>query len=203
MTRSADLPDCCLVTQEPRSGALADRRAFIDTLDATLAGRDLLVQLRAKTLDATDFAVLAREVIACCQGHGAPVILNGAISPADALELGADGIHLSSAALLKLTSRPVPQGALLSAACHTLDDLQHASSIGVDCVTLSPVLPTLSHPGAPVLGWERFAIWSAQARVPVYALGGMTPAHLQTAREHGAQGIASMRGLWRSPDSAV
>ena len=35
------------------------------------------------------------------------------------------------------------------------------------------------------------------ASLPVFALGGMTPADLQTAWRFGAQGIAMVRGSWR------
>jgi thiamine-phosphate pyrophosphorylase len=190
------LPEYYLVTPEPHSGAVADRRIFIEQLAASLATGAMLVQLRAKTLQPDDFAALAAEAIACCHAHDTRVMLNGAIGPAAAFALGADGIHLGSVALHALATRPVPDEALLSVACHTLQDLRQAAAIGADCAVLSPVLATLSHPGAPTLGWQTFAAWSSQVEVPVYALGGMTRAHLPLARAHGAQGIASIRGLW-------
>jgi thiamine monophosphate synthase len=62
---------------------------------------------------------------------------------------------------------------------------------------LSPVLPTRSHPDAEPLGWDRFAAWVDDATVPVFALGGMRPALLETAWGHGAQGLAAIRGLWQ------
>ena len=62
---------------------------------------------------------------------------------------------------------------------------------------LSPVLPTQSHPDAELLGWERFAAWADGASIPVFALGGMRPELIETAWQHGAQGIAAIRGLWR------
>jgi len=34
------------------------------------------------------------------------------------------------------------------------------------------------------------------AHLPVYALGGMTPAHLDRCIHAGAQGVAAIRGLW-------
>jgi thiamine-phosphate pyrophosphorylase len=85
---------------------------------------------------------------------------------------------------------------LLSAACHNREQLLHADRIGADLVTLSPVLPTASHPEATPLGWEGFAELVRAAQVPVYALGGMETQHLPRAKEAGAQGIAAIRGLW-------
>jgi 8-oxo-dGTP diphosphatase len=37
--------------------------------------------------------------------------------------------------------------------------------------------------------------------LPVYALGGVGPPDLATARAHGAQGVAGIRGWW--PQSAA
>jgi 8-oxo-dGTP diphosphatase len=37
--------------------------------------------------------------------------------------------------------------------------------------------------------------------MPVFALGGMTPADLDTAIEHGAQGVAMLRAAWKKPPS--
>jgi 8-oxo-dGTP diphosphatase len=56
------------------------------------------------------------------------------------------------------------------------------------------VLPTASHPGEPGLGWARFAELVAGTPLPVFALGGMRTEMLETARAHGAHGIALMRG---------
>jgi 8-oxo-dGTP diphosphatase len=68
--------------------------------------------------------------------------------------------------------------------------------LGLDFVVLSPVLPTLSHPGAAALGWEQFAALCAEASLPVYALGGLNRSHLLTAWERGAHGVSLLRQAW-------
>jgi 8-oxo-dGTP diphosphatase len=47
-----------------------------------------------------------------------------------------------------------------------------------------------------VLGWEGFATLRAESALPIYALGGLDVGAFATARAHGAQGIAGIRGLW-------
>ncbi|KVE28771.1 thiamine-phosphate phosphorylase [Burkholderia singularis] len=190
------LPPHYLITPEPASDSDADLAAFVERLSAALAAGCSLVQLRAKTLDAAAYAALAVEAIARCRTSGARLIVNGPLDGDAALALGASGVHLGSVALRAARARPIASDGLLSAACHSLDDLRHAQRIGVDFATLSPVLPTLTHPGAPTLGWPRFADYAAQTRVPVYALGGMTREHLPLARAHRAHGIAGIRGFW-------
>ncbi|WP_195844200.1 thiamine phosphate synthase, partial [Bordetella pertussis] len=54
---------------------------------------------------------------------------------------------------------------------------------------------TASHPEQAPLGWPGFAAGIRDAGMPVYALGGQSPATLAEARLHGAHGIAGIRGL--------
>ena len=61
---------------------------------------------------------------------------------------------------------------------------------------LSPVLPTQSHPGAPTLGWERFAELCFDMPMPVYALGGMRSDMIRLAMNHSAHGVALLSGIW-------
>jgi 8-oxo-dGTP diphosphatase len=124
------------------------------------------------------------------------MLVNG--SPDTAMELGADGVHLPSKDLMACSERPLDRGHWVAASCHGRHEVDHACSIGVDFIVVSPVKPTLSHPGAPVLGWRGLRALTAGACVPVYALGGMTPSDLETAWAHGAQGIAAIRGLWNA-----
>ncbi|HEF5784429.1 thiamine-phosphate phosphorylase [Burkholderia multivorans] len=190
------LPRRYVITPEPASASAADCAAFLDRLSAVLARGDTLVQLRVKSFDAAAFARLAADALARCEAAGAQLMLNGPIDAHGVLQLEHAGWHLDGATLRATQQRPLPADRLLSAACHDADDLRLAARAGADFVTLSPVLPTLSHPGAPTLGWAQFGTWAAQAAMPVYALGGMTHAHLDEARRHHAYGIAGIRGFW-------
>jgi thiamine-phosphate pyrophosphorylase len=186
------LPDIMLITPEPPADAAFD--AFLSRFQHALASGIKLVQLRAKTLDANAYVALAGEAAKLCREHGARLILNGPVD--DPRVVDADGLHLDSAQLMACEKRTLPPSLLLSAACHSHEQLLQAEHIGADLVTLSPVLPTTSHPGAPVLGWRRFAKLVSDVHVPVYALGGMTRDHSVTARGLGAHGIAAISALW-------
>ncbi len=193
MTHSNALPPTYLITPEPPEGRpLTD---FIADLDRTLATGVRLLQLRAKTVTAEQYAWLADHALACGRRHGARVLLNA--PPDVALAHHADGLHLTSKRLMTCASRPLPPGLLVSAACHDEHQIRHAERIGVDFVTLSPVLPTATHTTAIPLGWARFRELAALTSMPVYALGGMSAETLADARDAGAQGIAAIRALWQ------
>jgi thiamine monophosphate synthase len=58
--------------------------------------------------------------------------------------------------------------------------------------------------GAPTLGWEAFAAQVEPLELPVFALGGLGPRDLETARVHGAHGIAMQRAAWQpAPGDAL
>lgn len=186
------LPSSYLITPEPG----ADREGFLATLDRLCAGGIRLVQLRAAQLGAAayrDLAVRAREI---CHARGAWLLLNA--DPALAVDVGADGVHLKTRRLRTLRSRPLAVGFWVGASCHDAAELQRAADISADFALLSPVAATASHPQAAALGWSGFAALVRDAKLPVYALGGMQPADLEAAWAHGAQGIATIRGLWRA-----
>ncbi len=90
--------------------------------------------------------------------------------------------------------------AAVAASCHDADELARAQALGCDFAVLGPVLPTRSHPGAPVLGWTAFAARVEPLELPVLALGGLAPADLERARSHGAHGIAMQRAAWSGVD---
>lgn len=186
------LPDTLLITPEPAGAACFD--VFLDHLRHAVSSGIALVQLRAKTLDARAYRELAEQACSICHRYAARVILNGPLRSLD--DVDADGLHLTSAQLSACEARPLPPSKLVSAACHSLGELRHAQCIGADLVTLSPVLPTSSHPGEPALGWAQFQAWVSQVSLPVYALGGMTGDALATARASGAQGIAGISAFW-------
>ena len=188
--RAARLPDRYLVTPEPGP----DPDAFLGQLEAALARGIRLLQLRSKSLSPDAYARLAARVVPLAREQGARVLLNG---PAELVrELGAAGLHLSSAALRTCEERPLPKEYWLCASCHDDAELARAVRLGADCVLLSPVHATASHPGVAPLGWAAFQALTDPCPLPVYALGGLAPADLETAWHHGAQGIAAIRGLW-------
>lgn len=192
--RRLQLPSLYLISDVERTG----REAFIRRLERALRAGARLVQLREPGMDPVMFVKQARELAVVCHDFGARFLINA--DPARVAECGADGVHLNSARLMALSERPLPPTQWVGASCHNERELQKAQWLGLDFVVLGPVLPTASHPGAAVLGWERFAALCASTALPVYAIGGMRGADLTAARDAHAQGLAMISGIWGRPD---
>ena len=165
---------------------------FLARLDGALAGGLKLIQLRDKSLPDAERLALARETVRRAHAAGARVLVNGSLDLARAV--AADGVHLDSAAAAKRDARP--DCAWVGVSCHDAEELAHAGALGADYALLSPVLPTLTHPGEPTLGWEAFSALAAASPMPVYGLGGLARDDVALAQSHGAQGVALLRGAW-------
>ena len=189
---AAQLPACYLITPDP--GPEEGWPFFLQQIQRSLQAGISLVQLRAPSLEREGYLRLARQVSTCALEYGARLMLNADV--ASLAECDAAGVHLSARRLMALQQRPIGTDKLLAASCHSHEELLHAAWIGVDFALLSPVKSTATHPQAVPTGWAGFRRLSELSAIPLYALGGLSPADLPDAWQHGAQGIAAIRALW-------
>lgn len=189
--RALELPGRMGISQASELGEAAFRVRLTQALEGGLRA----VMVREKSWDEAALVAFGRSLLPDCRAAGALCILNA--SPQAALAAGADGVHLSATRLMGLEGRPdLPW---CGASCHDAAELQRAVDLGLDYVALGSVLPTPSHPGQAALGWPDFARLVRDYPLPVYALGGLSPALEHTAWTHGAHGIAMMRAAWALP----
>jgi thiamine-phosphate pyrophosphorylase len=105
---------------------------------------------------------------------------------------GCIGVHLPAGA--------EPTGGPWGRSCHTTADVAAAADAGASWATLSPFAVTPSKPGhGPPLADTDFA----EHAVPVFALGGITPANARRARAAGAHGVAVMGAAMRADEPAA
>ena len=174
-------------------GALLRRlRGFDNTLVGPGKNDAPLLQLRLPGMQRDNVRRIARGLLDAVPSLQRRLLLNADIELARELDLG---VHLRAAQLRELDVRPLPHRFWVGASCHDADELEHAARIGADFAVLGAVRATASHSDAKTLGWEHFARHVTDARLPVYALGGVGPDDLDTARAAGAQGVAGIRAF--------
>jgi len=186
--RSLSLPTLYAISNVKELG----EQEFMLRLEAELQNGLRLVQLREKDYSREMLRALALRMLPLMRRHDARLIINADIELCR--EIGADGVQLTGTQLAGLSERPDVDWC--AASCHNAEELRRAEALGCDFALLSPVQATQSHPGAPHLGWEKFAEIAAGVSIPVYALGGLTHADMHAAWQHGAHGIALLRQAW-------
>lgn len=152
-----------------------------------------LIYFRQKSVSAASYHEWFVSAEQACKERGVmllycPPVDRPSLDPA----LQFRALHVSSAQLGTLETRPVGSDRLFSASCHTLEELRRAESLGADFVLLSPVRPTAKYPDSQLLGWSGFEHLARQVSLPVFALGGMKPEDLKVSRQHGGFGIAGI-----------
>lgn len=157
--QALQLPSIYAITQATALGIDAALTRIEDALQRGLR----MIQIREKEMSREALRTFSGEVIKRAHAYGAKVLING--DGVFSRETDADGVHFSSSQLMALSCRP-EQG-LCGASCHNTEELHHAAQLNLDFIVLSPVFPTLSHPGSPALGWQKFAALIRDYSLPV------------------------------------
>jgi thiamine-phosphate pyrophosphorylase len=155
--RGVRVPPLWLFTDARR---LPDPRAAVASLPRGLCG----VVLRHDGVPGR--ARLGRDLARLCRDRRLTLVVAG--DPALAASLRA-GVHLRGG-----RGPRAGCGIPVTASVHDARELVAARRGGATMLFLSPVFPTVSHPGAAGLGVVRWAALARRSRLPCLALGGMT-----------------------------
>lgn len=141
----------------------------------------------------TSLKMIFDKMLAACHAHGAKLLVNS-IHPKAWWKL-ADGVQIRSQDAILLEERPLDNSKWVGVSCHHLADILYANHLNADFMVLGHVLPTASHPNQEPLGWDSFQQFAMEAGRPVFAIGGQSIDTLNTARIHGAHGVAFLREM--------
>ena len=192
----------------PRTMFISHENSRYDTVSGALAvlqGGVKFIQLRMK--EASDEAVLAaaRQLRPACDAHGALLTVDDRIH---LLETGLfDGVHVGKNDLPVAEAKKITGNHfLLGATCNTTDDALKAVADGADYLGVGPFRFTETKKKlAPVLGLEGYEsiMNTLQQRgigIPVYAIGGITAADVDSLKKTGIHGAAVSGALLNSGD---
>jgi thiamine-phosphate pyrophosphorylase len=162
-----------------------------------------LIQLRIKDRPGHAIRHAIGEALAACRAHGAQLVVNDHWR--EALDAGADFIHLGqgdldTADLAEIRRR----GARLGISTHDEAELERALGCAPAYVALGPIYPTTAKlmPWAPQ-GLARIAAWKQRiGRLPLVAIGGLTPPRAAGCLAAGADVVAVMGDVSGHADPA-
>jgi thiamine-phosphate pyrophosphorylase len=178
-------------------------RALIAALQAAAHAGVRVMQLREKDLTPRELYALAEEAREALQPLGVRLLVNDRADIACAA--GLEGVHLTTTSLTPLAARKCLRvGSLLGVSTHTLTEARFAEASGADFITFGPVFMTPSKAayGDP-RGLDALREVCAAVAIPVFTLGGVTPARVPACLEAGAHGVAAISALLDTPDIAA
>jgi 8-oxo-dGTP diphosphatase len=174
---SLALPVEYAITDAARLGSAE----MLARLERRLAGGLRLLQVREPDLGEEARRLFTQQALGLARRYGCKVLVKAPFP-------GADGVHYTAAELMRLDTRP--KDALVAASCHTRAELERAMQLELDFAVLGPVRDKAA------IGWELFRGLAADSTIPVYAIGGLSPADREAAWRAGAHGLAMIRGAW-------
>jgi thiamine-phosphate pyrophosphorylase len=184
---------CVICDVDALAAASWDPLAFVE---ACLGAGARLFQLRAKHLDAGAFAAVARRVVARA-GESAAVIINDRVDVA--LVAGAAGAHVGQEDLAPAAARAQLGGAaVIGLSTHTAAQVRAALREPVSYVAVGPVFGTRTKDtGYEAVGLALVAEARRLAgdRMPLVAIGGITPGRAADTCRAGADAVAVIGGV--------
>lgn len=151
----------------------------------------MYIQFREKKLKGEALFKAFQHCYSLCQETGQSMLLNSTTwlnlkpyfgSPPCPLHL--TELHMLSGQFSELTCA--------GASVHSAESLKAAFECGLSYAVLGSVNQTPSHPGQSGIGWVGFHDLVLEARLPVYAIGGLNYSDIFEARKQGAHGIAML-----------
>lgn len=171
-------------------------------VEAALSGGARLIQYRDKEADAATRRRMAQALLGLCRARGAGLIVNDDVDLA--LAIGADGVHLGAADLpLREARRRLGDHALIGVSCaNVLERALVAQDEGASYVAFGRFFPSRTKPQAPQAEPTLLRQARAKLRLPICAIGGLTPANARGLIEAGADLIAAVEGVFGAGDVA-
>ena len=189
------IPRLWYMTDGPRG---TGGRPLVRVIERAVAGGVGGIVLRERELDGAGW----RELLAALQPlrrAGARLLVSRRLDLARSLAV--DGVHLAADAVPVADARAwLGPDLWIGYSAHAGEEARAAAAAGASYVTLSPIHPTDSKPGAPGRG----TAWLAEAvrglAIPALGLGGVTPERTHGILKSGAHGVAVVSAIGAAPD---
>ena len=181
-------------------GAVRPLAVLASLVEQVILGGAVLVQYRDKTGEAARRAREVGALLEVCRARSVALLVNDDVTLARAT--GADGVHLGREDLPLGEARAVlGPDALIGVSCYASPERALAAQdSGADYVAFGRFFPSATKPHATPVGIEVLVAVRPRLRVPVVAIGGITPENAPALIAAGADLLAVVSGVFGAPD---
>jgi len=161
------------------------------------AGANLL-QYRNKQADENTRITEAEQLRELCRQFSVPLIINDDI--ALAVQIGADGVHLGKTdSTIADARKRLGDKAMIGCSCYNnLDRAQQAAKSGADYIAFGAFFPSPTKPDAAHATPDIIQTAKQKFKLPVVAIGGITPENGRSLIDAGADMLAVISGIYAS-----
>ncbi|KAB2930555.1 MAG: thiamine phosphate synthase [Candidatus Contendobacter sp.] len=169
-------------------------------VEQAILGGARMIQYRDKSRDAARRLAQAEALNKLCRLHQVPLLINDDVELA--AQVGAAGVHVGQDDPAFATARARLGGnAIIGVSCYDRLDLAlEAARAGADYVAFGAFFPSPTKPTEIRSPIELLRQARAALRVPIVAIGGITPANAPLLLDAGADALAVVSGVFGQPD---
>lgn len=200
-----DLAKKFLVRFEPKLYVIIDtetigRRYLSQISKAIIAGGATMIQLREPKNTPTNLWLKDAKIIKNnINNLNVKFIINDRIDIAQAID--ADGVHLGSDDMpVKFARQILPINKIIGRTVRNVNDAKQAERDGASYVSAGSIFPSHTKPSAPVIGLKTLKTIVQSVKIPVVAIGGITPQNTKNIFSCGVKGIAVVSAIFSTVD---
>ena len=172
---------------------------ILEKVKAALTGGAKTIQYRAKDTRPDERRDIAERLRSLCHQHGATLIIND--FPELAREVDADGVHLGQDDMPPVQARQiVGPSKLIGISTHSVDEALKAEAQGADYIAFGSIFPTATKDNTTLVGLKSLGMVRKAVRIPLVAIGGITPEGAFQAINAGADAVAVISGIMADDD---
>jgi len=170
------------------------------TVEAAILGGAVLIQYRDKMASWKERLERAAMLVKICHRHGVPLIVND--DPKLTLETGADGVHLGRDDGPYEEARELlgPEAVIGISCYNVLDNALAAQAMGADYAAFGRFFPSKTKPQAVEVTPSLLREARHRLKVPIVAIGGISPENGGKLIEAGADFLAVIGGVFGQAD---
>lgn len=174
---------------------------LLSKVEAALAGGTKTVQYRAKDIIPDTRREMAEKLRELCHQNNAKLIINDL--PELAHQVDADGVHLGQNDMPATQARQIlGHDKLVGISTHSVEEALKAEAQGADYIAIGSIFPTATKDDTSLVGLKTLSKVRKAIRVPLVAIGGITPEGAFDAIEAGADSVAVISGVMADSDPA-
>lgn len=158
------------------------------------------IVLREKDLSENNYKQLAVNVLKICKKNNTKCILHTYYKVAK--ELNCKKIHLPLH-VLKSNPNIYKDFDEVGVSIHSVSEAIEAMNLGATYITAGHIFATDCKKGLPPQGLSFLSSVCSSVNIPVYAIGGISPANAEKAINAGAEGMCIMSGLMACKSSKL
>jgi len=188
---NAKLHGLYLITDNGQSSG----QALFNKVDAAIQGGARIVQYRDKSDDQARRQQESQALLALCQQHQIPFIINDDVELAH--QIGADGVHIGREDGALAHARAKLGNRIIGVSCYNDWDLaRSAEKEGADYVAFGAFFNSSTKPNASNADIKLLVQAKQALTIPVVAIGGITPDNGANLINAGANMLAVVNGVF-------